>query len=157
MSLPPFRAVGGNVLLRRIREDGPLLLLQETDGRRVLQQAEVVSLGARWTQARRWQPPGLQAAAGEMLDGNRETDFRPPDMAMPMLVNPVSFGQGHLDVLDEVQAGDLVVYSTARPYDSFKYDGFEYVVYPGNWLYGVVRGTHLADHPEARRYVDSPV
>lgn len=57
----------------------------------------------------------------------------------------------------ELQVGDLVVYNQARVFDHFKWhlaDSGEtdVLVYPGDWVLGVVRDGILAQHPELRMY-----
>ena len=162
--LSPFRAVGGNVHLRRVKHDSPLLLLQETDTR-VLQVGELVSCGSRWTQDSVWNPPiSLQGQKARhlsdqarMLDGSLDPDWKPVHVPERPRVRGPIFTEAHAWLTSEIKPGDLVVYNQARVYETFKYDGQDYLIYPGCWLLGVVKDAHLSMNPHLRRYEEMPV
>lgn len=158
----PFRAVGGNVLLRRVKQDGMLLTVEGFDSR-VLQLAEVVGLGSRWNQDRKWLPPmptQSKERSRTLIDGTQDPDWKPmwryPDSSTPR-PPPVVFTEGHRARIEDLSIGDLVVYVTSRVYDHFQWREHDILVYPGNWLLGVVTETHLAERPELRRYERQPI
>jgi hypothetical protein len=154
----PFRAVGGNVLLRRVKQDGSILTLEGFDSR-VMQLAEVVGLGGRWTQGAQWfpPPPTIDKYRNAILDsGSLDPGWRPPDLSNRARPKPPVFTEAHEDLLRDLKVGDLVVYITARVYDHFRYESQDILVYPGNWIQGVVTDFHLADRPEVRRYERQP-
>ncbi len=158
-----LRACGGYVLLRRVRQDGSLILLQGIDDR-LLQVAEVVGLGGRWAQYRRWSPPFVTPRRGyldpEMNGGKHELeDFKAPEMCIMPAREPCAWGpEGEaLAQLENLKVGDLVVFVNSRTYDYFRWGNDDILVYPGNWLYGVVTETHVADHPEVRRFALEPL
>lgn len=165
----PFRAVGGNVLLRRVRMDGKILLLQNrADG--ILQVGEVLGLGGRWTQDAKWWPPMGQQnkqraetleREGRALVGERGVSewkpmWRYPDSSTPRKPSPV-FTPMHAGLLDSLKVGDLVVFTNARVYDTFKWENEDILVYPGCWIHGVVTDTHLDNFPSLRRYEPEPL
>ena len=118
----------------------------------VMQIGEVVGLGGRWNQERAWAPPMLTPKRGEMLDGSSERDWKAPDLSMRPAPPVARFTDGHLRGLDDLKAGDLVVYYNARVYDHFSHDGTDILVYPGNWIVGVVTEALLSEAPELRNY-----
>jgi hypothetical protein len=159
----PLRAIGGNVLLRRLKEDHRVFL-NETKNKGVLQLGEVVGLGSRWTQDAPWFPPIPQQdrARSERLEREQRalvgeapgvTPWKPmirtPD-SLTRRKPPPQFSLGHKLALGDINIGDLVYYSTPRIYDHFEYEGDDIIIYPGCWLYGVVTDTYLAD-PTVRR------
>jgi hypothetical protein len=68
-------------------------------------------------------------------------------------IQPARFDAAHKDWLEDLKVGDLVVYTQARCYDVFPWNGEDILVYPGDWLHGRVEETSLAEHPELRRYL----
>jgi hypothetical protein len=152
----PIRAVGGNVLLRRVTQDTALILWGRMQTG-VVQLGEVVGLGNRWTQRAPWSPPTPQQSKdrnGRLDDGRLDPNWRPmwryPDSSTPRRPVPV-FTHAHEMDLDDLKVGDLVVYNHARVYDHFPFGEFDIFVYPGCWIYGVVTGLHVND-PSVRRY-----
>ncbi len=158
----PLRACGGNVLLRRVRQDGSLILIQGIDDR-LLQVGEVVGLGGRWPQYRPWSPPRVTPRRGyldpEMNGGKHELeDFKAPDFSLePPRVKHGVFSEAAAAQLDDLKVGDLVVFVNSRAYDHFRWGNDDILVYPGNWIYGVVTGTHVAENPEVRRFALEPL
>lgn len=173
MSIPareyPIRAVGGNVLLRRVQNadaySSILKLVGGKDGR-VLQIGEVLGVGSRWTQDSQWSPPipNQDRARSESLERegralvgerpgvsewNPMRRFADSSTYRPL---PPAFSLGHKLALADVQPGDLVVYNAARIYDYFEFEGDNVLLYPGNWIYGVVEQTNIAEQPELREY-----
>jgi hypothetical protein len=64
--------------------------------------------------------------------------------------------EGHFRHL-ELAVGDLVVYPSPRVYDHFEHHfpgkgTVKVLVVPGYWVSAIVRGTYIAEHPEAREY-----
>ncbi len=151
----PFRACAGNVLLRRVKQDGKLIWLQGIDPR-LLQIAEVVGISERWPQWRAWCPPLVVPRRGEMLDGTQEPDWKPPE-DLNYAPKPVGWGPDAEARINDIKVGDLVVFAQSRVYTTFKWGDADILVYPGNWLYGVVEEHHLVEHPELRRYEYEPV
>lgn len=163
----PFRAVGGNVLLRRVRLDGRVLVLQDRqDG--VLQVGEIVGLGGRWTQESKWWPPFQRqdrqraeqlerdgrAMVGEKGVSAWKPMWRYPDSSTPRKPEP-SFTPMHEKLVAELKVGDLVVFVNSRVYETFKWETEDILVYPGCWLQGIVDGSHLNEG--LRRYEPEPL
>lgn len=148
----PLRALGGNVLLRKVKQDGTILTLEGFD-HRVLQLAEVVGLGGRWTEDKPWSPPMPmhdKHRNGIMDDGTLDPNWRPPDLSgAPRRPCPV-FTPMHAERLRDLKVGDLVVYISSRVYDHFRWESFDILVYPGNWIVALVEDSHLTR--ERRRY-----
>ena len=161
MSFPPFRAVGNRVLLRRLRQDTGRLWLQENSGtREVAQLGEVIGLGARWTADAPWvvpMPRQDRRDVAPMLDGSADVEWKPEQIEELPRVRPEAIGPTELLALEDVKPGDVVVFINARVLDTFKWGDQDILVYPGNWLLGVVSDTWLANRPEARRYADQPL
>lgn len=160
----PFRAVGGNVLLRKIATHSRLILFgyEGPKHQPVHQIGEVIGLGSRWTQDRAWFPPMPNQDKARMarLGGPGSPDMHDPDWK-PAWKTPDSrtvrtpmaaFTPMHAERATEIQVGDLVVYATPRVYDMFTWHDEVILVYPGNWLVGHVTHAHLVDHPEERPY-----
>lgn len=160
MSEVPLRAVGGNVLLRRVKQDGMILTMEGFD-HRTLQLAEVVGLGSRWGQDAKWFPPRVtidKYRNAIMDDGSLDPNWQPPDMSNVARPPPPVFTEGHaLAAENELHVGDLVVYVTSRVYDHFRYEAHDILVYPGNWIMAVVTDGHLVNRPELRRYERQPI
>lgn len=161
MSRFPFRACGGHVLLERVKQDGRNIWLQGIDDR-LLQFAEVVGKGARWPQWRKWEPPVIHPHKGVMLDGTQEKDWKPSkDWQSAGDFNyaprPIGWGEAAALRYEDIAVGDIVVFVSSRVYTSFRWGDHDILVYPGNWLYGVLEDHHLAAEPERRRYEYEPV
>lgn len=152
----PFRAVGGNVLLRRVKGDVSLFLVEGRDDRS-LQVGEVCGIGSRWTQDKKWWPPMPRVERGVLDNGKPDPTWTPPDLSNVPRCPPPRFGVGHVDALVEIAVGSLVVYNKARIYDTFRWEGEDFLVYPGNWIHGVVEDTYLAENPDVRRYEPTPL
>jgi hypothetical protein len=167
MSLPaesfPLRAVGSNVLLRTVKEDSRVLLLEMKD-KGVMRFGEVVGLGSYWTMDLPWFPPIPQQSRARSEELEREQRRRIGQFGVsdwkPMIMTPDSLTRrkpmgvytvGHALRAGDVKAGDLVVYNNARVYDTFRHEEDDILVYPGIWLEGVVTDTHL-DNPRVRRF-----
>ncbi len=154
MKALPIRAVGGNVLLRKVAMDvhrSGLVVYGAGNGL-VLQVGEVVGLGGRWTQDRPWQPP-MPNVQPDYINGRIDPNWKPPDLSRRPEILPARFAAGHQDWLETVKVGDLVVFTQARAYDVFQFENEDIIVYPGCWLHGRVEETSMADHPELRRYL----
>lgn len=151
----PLRAIGGNVLLRKVAMDAHTcgLVIYNGGQNKVLQIAEVVGLGGRWTQNRPWQPPMPAPRRPLMPDGSPDMSWKPPDLSRLPQPQPARFGEGHKAWLEDLKVGDLVVYTQARTYDVFPWDGEDILVHPGDWLHGRIEDSTLAEHPELRRYI----
>lgn len=149
----PLRAVGGNVLLRRVAADvhRASLLILGGKSHNVLQIGEVVGLGGRWTQNRPWFPPAPIPHRTTLDNGSWDPDWKAPDLTFRARPKPARFDAGHIEWLQDLKVGDLVVYIQARVYDVFQHDGQDILVYPGDFIQAVVEGTSL-DDPKARRY-----
>src|SRR5258707_496000 len=120
----PLRAVGGNVLLRRvIPTSSRVLTLIGGRDTGVIQLAEVVGLGGRWNQDRKWAPRMPTQRRGEMLDGSSERTWKAPDLSSRPAPPVANFADGHRLTIDDVRVGDLVCYVGARVYDHFTHDG----------------------------------
>jgi hypothetical protein len=150
----PLRALGGNVLLRKVAMDVHLgqLVIFNAGGGKVLQVGEVVGLGGRWTQDRPWQPPMPAIRPVLMEDGSVDPNWKPPDLSRMPQIQPARFDQRHIERLDTLKVGDLVVYTQARAYDVFNWKGEDILVYPGNWIHGRVEESSIND-PSKRRYL----
>lgn len=150
----PLRAVGGNVLLRKVAMDVHRAGLVVYGGKAstVLQVGEVVGLGGRWTQDAQWFPPMPTPRRTTLDNGSWDPDWKPPDMTHRARPRPPRFDDAHRAWLETVKVGDLVVYVQSRVYDFFVWEGEDILVYPGNWLHGVVDDSMLALHPELRRF-----
>jgi len=148
----PLRAIGGNVLLKRVAMDVHRAGLVVYGGKSstVLQVGEVVGLGGRWTQDRKWFPPMPTPRRTTLDDGSWDPNWRPPDLTHRTRPFLPSFSAGHQEWLSSLKVGDLAIYVQSRVYDDFEYDGQRILVYPGNWILGIVDETTLA--PELRRY-----
>lgn len=140
------------MLLRRVREDSPLLIVQNRQ-QSVMQLGEVLSLGPRWRQDRPWLaslpfPTEDKYRSGVLDDGTLDPEWKPSDrsIAWDRPMSSLAEFEGELAV------GDLVVFTNARVLDHFTWEGDDILVYPGNWLHGVVTGIHLATNPDLRRY-----
>lgn len=165
----PFKPIGGNVLLRRVKDDVRTFLVEGRDNR-VLQVGEMIGLGNRWTEDAQWWPPvpvpRRTDAFTEIKDeyGNGtgryregwDPDWKPPDMSQKLPRPAARFGLGHERLLSDLKVGDLVVYTSARIYDVFAWENEDILLYPGNFIHAVIERSHLADHPEARRYDVEP-
>ena len=151
----PLRAVGGNVLLRKVAMDVHRsgLVIYSSGQAQIFQIGEVVGLGGRWTQDRPWQPPMPTVRRGTLDNGDPDPNWRPPDLSQRPAILPARFAEGHREWLETVKVGDLVVYTQARAYDIFTYKDEDFIVYPGCWLHGTVEHASIADHPELRRYM----
>lgn len=149
----PLRAVGGNVLLRRVAMDEHRASLLILGGKtaNVLQLGEVVGLGGRWTQNRPWFPPAPVPHRTPLDNGSWDPDWKAPDLTFRARPKPARFDRGHESWLQDLKVGDLVVYIQARVYDVFKHDGHDILVYPGDWIQAVVEDSTLSD-PSRRRY-----
>jgi hypothetical protein len=55
------------------------------------------------------------------------------------------------------RVGDLVVYLQPRIFDHFRWGSKDILVYPAEWVLGVVSDCFLADHPNEREYERQPV
>jgi hypothetical protein len=120
-----LRATGTKVLLRRVKSAASFLFYEDrTPG--VLQVGEIISLGPRWTADVIWRPP---------MPGATE---RPKG---------VVWTHGHEAILQEVKEGDLVVFNMARVLDHFCHEGADILVYPGNWILGVLDKTCIPPKP----------
>lgn len=153
--MPPLRAVGGNVLIRKVALDihrGDLVGFAGTTNT-ILQIGEIVGLGGRWSQWRPWQPPVPAIRPILMPDGSQDPNWRPPDLSMRPAILPGRFDEGHIEWLSQLKVGDLVVFTQARAYDTFRWNDEDIIVFPGCWLHGIVEDTAIADHPELRRYL----
>lgn len=62
-----------------------------------------------------------------------------------------------LDPTVRLEAGELAVFNQARVHDHFRYLHEDILVYPGEWLLGLVRDTFLAEHPNHRQYDRQPI
>jgi hypothetical protein len=153
--MPPFRAVGGNVLLRKVAMDAHRsgLAIYSSGQALIFQIGEVVGLGGRWTQDRPWQPPMPTVRRGVLDNGSPDMNWTPPDLSQRPAILPARFDEGHRAWLETVKVGDLVVYTQARAYDVFTWHDEDFIVYPGCWLHGRVENTSISDHPELRRYM----
>lgn len=148
----PFRAVGNRVLLRRVREDSPLVLTMQRQSA-VIQLGEVLAVGPRWRANIPWLaalpfPTEDKYRNGVLDDGTLDPEWKPSDRS-------VDFARPSKTTAEfegELSVGDLVLFVNARILDHFHWEGDDILVYPGNWLHGVVTGIHLADHPDERRY-----
>lgn len=149
----PLRAVGGNVLLKKVAADVHRSGLVVYGGKSttVLQLGEVVGLGGRWTQDRPWFPPMPTPRRTTLDDGSWDPDWKPPDMTNRVRPKPAQFNEGHQSWLDGLRAGDLVVYIQSRVYDVFEWEGVDLLVYPGNWILGVAGDLSISEE-ELRRY-----
>jgi hypothetical protein len=153
----PLRAVGGNVLLRKVAMDvhrGNLIVFVSGQSQ-VLQVGEIVGLGSRWTQDRPWQPPMPNVTRGVLNDGSPDMSWTPPDLSMRPAVLPPRFSAGHQERLALLKPGDLVVYTQARAYDVFNFMGEDILVYPGCWIHGVVEDASINDVSKRRYLEDS--
>jgi hypothetical protein len=150
----PLRACGGNVLLKKVAMDEHRagLIIYGGGSPLVLQVGEVVGLGGRWTQDRPWFPPMPTPHRTPLDNGKWDPDWKPPDLTDRARPQPASFCASHEAWLTELEVGDLVVYVQARVYDHFVWEGHDVLIYPGNWLMGVITGTSLNASPELRRY-----
>lgn len=168
--------MGGNVLLRRVREDSPILLNQQADPG-VTQVGEIVGLGDRWTQDSVWNPPvcvaqqknlhqsrrdylwGKDADGEEVFDprgGHLDPDWKPTYVPERPRTPGPRFTPAHRASRQAIKVGALVVFINARVYEVFRWETEDLLVYPGNWILGVIEGSYLADHPDARRYAEEP-
>lgn len=163
----PIRAVGGNVLLRKIAHADVVTFLKLIGGRdgRVLQVGEVLGLGSRWTQERQWFPPFAEQnkARSEELErsqrallGERGVSawkpmIRTPD-SMTARLPMAAFTMSHKLELSQLAPGDLVIYNQARIFETFPFQGDDVILYPGNWIYAIVEEANLTERPELREY-----
>lgn len=150
-----LRAVGGNVLLVKVASDEHTGLIYGLAGasNQVMQIGEVVGLGGRWTQGGPWQPPIPVVRRTTLDNGGWDKDWRPPDLSHAPRRQPAVFGEAHLASLDTVKVGSLVVFTQSRAYDVFRWEGRDIIVFPGQWLHGVLEGVPIAERPELRRYM----
>ena len=151
----PLRGIGGNVLLRKVSMDvhrGQLIVYNTMQGN-ILQVGEIVGLGGRWTQNQPWQPPMPTPKRTLMPDGSPDPIWKPPDLSRVPQRQPARFQAGHEGWLEDLKVGDLVVYTLARCYDVFPWNGEDILVYPGEWLHGRVEDVSVADDPSLRRYL----
>lgn len=164
-----IRACGGNVLLRRVKQDGGTIIIFDRQPG-VLQLGEIIGLGGRWTQDSPWSPPFSQQDKARADDLEREQRalmgaapgvsawkpmWRFPDSSTPRPPTPV-FTPIHEGLVGHLHVGDLVIFNQARVYEVFKWEGDDILVYPGNWILGVVSGLPM-DVPEVRRYEEEAV
>lgn len=56
-----------------------------------------------------------------------------------------------------LERGALVVFNQARVHDHFRYLHEDILVYPGEWLLGVVTSGFLAENPGERQYDRQPI
>ncbi len=150
----PLRALGGNVLLRELKLDLSWLLVEHSAKNKTPYRiGEVISLGSRWNQSAVWHPPMPTPKKGVMLDGEGEKEWKAPELHINRWrPPPPDFNEAHASLLEDVKPGDLVVYINSRAYDFFTWETDDLIVYPGNWIQGVLRDTFLADNPDARRF-----
>lgn len=158
-----LRAVGGNVLLKKVAADVHRSGLVVYGGKSttVLQLGEVVGLGGRWTQDRPWFPPipnphrtplveVVNGVMQERWDDNWKPSWKTPD-SRTVRPKPAQFNEGHRAWLEEIKVGDLVVYIQSRVYEFFEWEGEDILVYPGNWIMGVAGDLTITEE-ELRRY-----
>ena len=151
----PLRAVGGNVLLRRVANDvyrGDLVVMTSGNGQ-ILQIGEIIGLGGRWTQDRPWQPPMPAVRPILLEDGSVDPNWKPPDLSRMPQIQHATFDERHRERLDTLKVGDLVIFTQARAYDVFQWLGADIVVYPGNWLHGKLEEGAIVAIPGLRRYM----
>lgn len=151
----PLRACGGNVLLRKVAMDIHTAGLIGIAGpsSNVIQVAEVVGLGGRWTQNRPWQPPMPAIRQGTLDDGSPDPRWKPPDLSRLPQRQPARFDEGHKAWLEDLAVGDLVTFQQARSYDVFQWRGVDILVFPGDWIFGKLTSGPLVDQPHLRRYM----
>jgi hypothetical protein len=133
-------------------EDTSAFLVQERQ-QQVIQLGEVISIGPKWKADIPWLaalpwPTEDKYRSGLLDDDTLDTEWKPMprDVDYQRPAYKEGFFQGDLEV------GDLVLFTNARILDHFHWEGDDILIYPGNWLHGVVTGTFLADNPAARRY-----
>jgi hypothetical protein len=150
----PLRAVGGNVLMRKVAMDVHRAGLVVYGGKSstVLQVGEIVGLGGRWTQDRPWFPPPPIPKRTPLGNGSWDPDWKAPDLTFRARPLPARFDAAHQEWLSTLKVGDLVIYVQSRAYDVFVWEGEDIIVYPGNWIHGLVDETSIALYPELRRF-----
>lgn len=121
----------------------------------MIQLGEVIAIGPRWRADIPWLaalpwPTQAKYRSTELLDGSHDQEHGFSQRTADLPPRPAP---KHLAEFEgELEVGDLVLFTNARVLDYFHFEGEDILVYPGNWLHGVVTGIHLADHPEQRRY-----
>lgn len=149
----PLKAVGSNVILREVKADVSFLLVEaKAQGKSPYRIGEVQSLGDQWTMDRVWYPPIPQQRRTPLLDGSWDKDWKPEVISEKPRLRPPIWTEEHARRVSLVKPGDLVVYINARTYDTFTWNGEDFLLYPGCWLQAVITDTFLANNPDFRRF-----
>ena len=153
----PFRAVGNRVLMRRVKLDDTQLLLFQERQSAVIQVGEILSVGPRWRSDTPWLaslpwPTQAKGRSSELDDGTLDKDFAPMIRTADLPSRPLDTDKQIPELWCTIMTGDLVLFTNARILDTFAWEGDDILVYPGNWIHGVVTETYLARSPGARRY-----
>jgi hypothetical protein len=119
----------------------------------IVQLGEVIGIGSRWRADVTWLaalpfPTEDKYRSGILDDGTLDKTWTPSDRSIDFRRPSVSDAEFE----GELAVGDLVLFTNARVLDFFTWDGEDILIYPGNWLHGVVTEVYLSDNPERRRY-----